>query len=144
MKRSQAVVLISGLLLASTSCVVSAQAASDDASKSPTRKEVKAETKEFLKMHQWDAVNEAWVVKPDMVPTTGLRSRADVKKERDAYLRTHRWDDTKEAWVELSQGPRDLNALPREQVKKETVMFLKTHSYNEDQNAWVELPVGKK
>jgi hypothetical protein len=125
-----------GLILASTAGVADAQTSGAAPSASPTRKEVKMETAEFLKTHQWDAVNEAWVVKPDYVPPAGVRSRADVKADRDAWLKMHAWDDTKTAWVELSQ-PRDMSKLSRDQVKKETKMFLKTHSYDENSNAWV-------
>ncbi len=135
MKRFQAMLLPIGLVLAATVGVAGAQTPSGDSTKS--RAEVKMETKEFLKTHQWDATNEAWMVKPDVAPPSGVRSRADVKADRDAYLKKHRWDETKQAWVELPQD-RDMSKLSRDQVKMETKMFLKTHSYDEESGAWKE------
>jgi len=135
MKRYQAMLLPLGLVLAATVGVAGAQNASGDSTKS--RAEVKMETKEFLKTHQWDATNEAWMVKPDVAPPSGVRSRAEVKAERDAWLKNHQWDEKNGAWMQLDK-PRDMSHLSREQVKMETKMFLKTHTYDEESGAWKE------
>jgi hypothetical protein len=136
MTRFQKFILPLGLVLATSAGVAGAQSSGDASSAPLTRKEVKMDAAEFLKTHQWDAVNEAWMVKPDYMPPAGVRSRADVKADRDAWLKMHAWDGTKLAWVELQQ-PRDMSTLSRDQVKAETKMFLKTHSYDETSNAWV-------
>ena len=132
MKRFQAMPLLLSLVLASTVGVAGAQATD---SSPTTRKEVKMETAEFLKTHQWDATKEAWYMKPEFEAPTGVKPRSEVKAERDAFLRDHRWDDTKQAWEQLPQ-PRDMSTLTRAQVKAETAMFLKTHSYDEGSGAW--------
>jgi hypothetical protein len=136
MKRLQAMLLPLGFVLASTVSVVSAQMPADSGGK--TRAQVKMETADFLKTHQWDAEREAWYMKPDVDPPAGVRSRADVKAERDAWLKVHRWDGNKAAWVSLDQ-PRDMSTLSREQVKAETKMYLKTHHYDETSSAWTDV-----
>lgn len=135
MKRFQAMLLPLGLVLATTVGVAGAQTPPAEGTKS--RAEVKMETKEFLKTHQWDATNEAWMVRPDVAPPSGVRSRAEVKADRDKWLSMHRWDENKGAWVDLDK-PREMSTLSRAQVKMETKMFLKTHSYDEESGAWKE------
>jgi hypothetical protein len=100
-----------------------------------TRLQVKMERDEFLKSHRWDHVNGEWVLKGDVMPPTGVKSREQIKTERDTFLRAHRWDREK-GWVPLKQE-RNLSTLTRAEVKAETAQFLRTHRWDEGRDTFV-------
>ena len=114
-----------------------AQTAADTSTAPLTRAEVKMETAEFLKTHQFDEARAVWELKPGFEPPAGVKPRAEVKAERDAFLRTHRYQEPT-GWVELKPGPRNLGTMTRAQLAAETKQFLATHTFDELKGVYVE------
>jgi hypothetical protein len=101
-----------------------------------TREQVKLERDEFLRSHEWDADNDAWVLKPEFEAPEGVKSREEVKRERDRFMSTHRWDPDQDEWVSLGGESRDLDRRTREEVRAETRAFLRTHEWDADRSVW--------
>lgn len=135
MKRLQVLPLfLLCLFLTSTPDMVNAQGAGDQAS--VTRDQVKRERAEFFRTHEYDAVQENWVLKAGVEPPAGIKTRAQVKAEREEFLKTHRYDGTDNTWVSLKGEPK--SALSREQVRAEAAQFARTHTWDPTTESWVE------
>ncbi len=100
-----------------------------------TRAEVKKETLDFLKTHQWDEAAGRWM--PEDNPASGpTQTRAQVHEELHVFLRNHRWDDRRARWVPLNPQRR-LSTLSRDRARAETEALLRTHHWDDNQGAWV-------
>lgn len=133
-----------GLLLALTlgSHVVVAQAQSA-APASPTRAQVRMDTKEFLQTHRWDQALGNWVLKAGVEPPVGVISRAEVKLKRDEFLRLNRWNRQTGGWVPRTAPPKAMSELTRQQVRDDTQAFMRTHEWSEETGTWVANPPRK-
>lgn len=100
-----------------------------------TREEVRKETLDFLKTHQWDEVNGRWLPE-DNLPAGTSPTRAKVRDELHVFLRNNRWDDRRARWVPL-KPQRRLSTLSRAQVRAETEALLRTHHWDDMQGGWV-------
>ena len=127
--------LLIALVLGSTLGL--AQAQSMDASTSPSRSQVKMETKEFLRTHRWEELSDTWLLKSGVEPPTGVMSRATVRAQRDEFLRLNRWDEPSGAWIARKPAPPTISSLTREEVRVETIAFVRTHHWDEEVEGWV-------
>ena len=101
-----------------------------------TREQVRKETADFLKTHQWDETQGLWL--PEDNPPGGTSpTRAQVREALHVFLRNHRWDDRRARWLPLNPQRR-LSTLSREQVRAETAALLRTHHWDDIQGAWVD------
>ena len=130
---------LTALLLALVATAGTAQTRPADAAAeaSPTRAQVRMETKEFLRTHRWDEPLETWILKSGVEPPTGVASRATVKAQRDEYMRRNRWVESTDTWVPRTPVPPTISSLTREQVRAETIAFTRTHHWDEETEAWV-------
>jgi len=103
---------------------------------SKSREEVRKETADFLKTHQWDETNGRWMPE-DNLPAGASPTRAQVREELHVFLRNNRWDDRRGRWVPL-KSQRRLSTLTREQVRAETEVFLRTHHWDDMAGGWVD------
>lgn len=134
-----------GLCFTSATGVANAQGASEKASATMTREQVKMERDEFLKTHRYDTDYDTWVLKPGAEPPAGMKSRAEVKEARNEFLRNNHWDEATSTWVSLKGAPREMSTLSREQVRSETRQFNRTHRWDDASSSWVEeAPRAKK
>lgn len=101
-----------------------------------SRDEVRKETADFLKTHQWDETNGRWMPE-DNLPAGASPTRAQVRDELHVFLRNNRWDDRRGRWVPL-KPQRRLSTLTREQVRAETEVFLRTHHWDDMAGGWVD------
>jgi hypothetical protein len=99
------------------------------------RLQVKMERDEFLKTHRYDPVQGSWVLKSEVLPPRGVKTREEIKAERDAFLRAHKWDRER-GWIPL-QAERNLSTLTRAEVKAETAQFNRTHRWEEARDSFV-------
>ena len=144
MKRNHASPLFWALALAVVTTWGPAQAADPAAAVSPTRAQVRMETKDFLKTHRWDESNDTWVLKSGVEPPTGVMSRAVVKAQRDEFLRLNRWDEPTDTWKSRSPVPAQASTLTREQVRADTLAFTRSHHWSEETERWEKnLPLKK-
>jgi hypothetical protein len=104
---------------------------------------VKMDRSEFLKTHRWDARTEAYVLRDNVQPPSGVKTRSEIKAERDEFLANHRWEGSN-GWVRSRPEPRTPSTLPREQVRNDTAQFMKTHRWDEETDSWVERSPRKK
>lgn len=102
----------------------------------PSREQVRKETADFLKTHQWDEVNGRWMPEENL-PAGASPTRAQVREELHVFLRNNRWDDRRARWVPL-KPQRRLSTLSREQVRAETEAFLRTHHWDDMAGGWVD------
>ncbi|MEO7399341.1 MAG: hypothetical protein ABIV07_01030 [Polaromonas sp.] len=107
-----------------------------------TRAQVKMSAVDFLKTHRYDGERGVWMLKSDVEPPAGVKSRAEVKAARDEFLSANKFSETK-GWEPL-KSPRDLSTMTRAQVQSETGKFLATHTFDEEQGVYVERMPGKK
>ena len=121
---SMAIASASGWVQAQTTGATTAAAA-----------EMKMSRDQFLRMYQWDSVNDMWVMNDGMKMPEGIKSRAEVKAERDLYMSMHKYDTRNEKWVPMTT-PRNMSTMSREEVKAETSNFLRTHRYDEPTSKW--------
>jgi hypothetical protein len=110
---------------------------------SPTRSQVKMDTKEFLRTHRWNEIDDTWSMRSGMEPPAGVMSRADVKAQRDTFLSNNRWDNVNSQYVPIKPGPRVMSSLSRAQVKAETAQFMRTHEWDEETSMWKEMPMAR-
>jgi hypothetical protein len=129
--------LFLALVLAGTVNLGHAQTTDSATAGSPTRMQVRMETKEFLKTHRWDEPTEVWVLKSGVEPPTGVVSRATVKAKRDEYMRLNQWDAVSDTWSARKPVPATPSTLTREQVRADTIAFTRTHHWDEEVEAWV-------
>ena len=129
--------LFLALVLAGSVNLGHAQTTDSATAGSPTRMQIRMETKEFLKTHRWDEATEVWVLKSGVEPPTGVVSRATVKAMRDEYMRLNRWDEPSATWVPRKPVPATPSTLTREQVRADTLAFTRTHHWSEEAEDWV-------
>jgi hypothetical protein len=144
MNRKHTMSLLAALAIASTTGLVQAQSTDSSAAASPSRAQVRMETKEFLKTHRWDEPSDTWVLKTGVEPPTGVVSRAVVKAQRDEFLRNNRWDEPNDMWVPRKPVPPTISTLTRAQVRADTIAFTRTHHWDEESEQWVANPPLKK
>lgn len=132
------------LALGPTAGSALAQSADPSAAASPSRAQVRMETKEFLKTHRWDEPSDTWLLKSGVEPPTGVVPRAVVKAQRDEFLRLNRWDEPSNTWIVRKPAAPTISALTRAQVRMETKAFIRTHRWDEDTEAWVAMPPARK
>lgn len=125
------------LALATFGGGVLAQATEPAAAASPSRSQVRMETREFLRTHRWDEPLEIWVLKSGIEPPTGVVSRAAVRAKRDEFMRLNRWDEPTDTWVARSPAAPMASTLTREQVRVEMAAFAKTHTWDEETESWI-------
>lgn len=101
-----------------------------------TREQVKMDRETFLRLMHWDELTGQWVLKSNMEPPTGVKSRSEVLAMRDDWLRMHSFDEPTGTWVTMGAA-RDMSKLTREQVNMETVRFLMTYRFDEAKSEWV-------
>ena len=101
-----------------------------------TREQVKMDRDTFLKLMHWDELTGQWVMKSNMEPPKGVKSRSEVLAMRDDWLRMHSFDEPTGTWVTVGAA-RDMSKLTREQVNMETVRFLMTYRFDEAKSEWV-------
>lgn len=101
-----------------------------------TREQVRMERDVFLSMMRWDESTGMWVLKDNMDPPQGVRSRTEVMAMRDKFMASNVYDDKTGTWTP-AKSPRDMTKLTRDQVKMETQWFLSAYRYDESRNEWV-------
>jgi hypothetical protein len=143
MKPTRRSTLLLALLLVGAVNLGHAQSADPAAAVSPTRMQIRMETKEFLSTHRWDEPTEVWVLKSGVEPPVGVVSRATVKAKRDEYMRLYRWDEPTDTWIARKPVPATPSNLSRKQVRADTVAFARTHHWDEQLEAWVLNPSRK-
>jgi hypothetical protein len=110
----------------------------------PNRPQVKMDTKEFLRTHKWNELDDTWSLKVGVAPPAGVMSRAEVKAQRDAFLSNNRWDNINSQYVPIKPAPRVMSSLTRAQVKAETIQFMRTHEWDEENSVWKDIPPVRK
>ncbi|MDH4392680.1 MAG: hypothetical protein QE285_14815 [Aquabacterium sp.] len=137
MNCKHAIGFVLALVLSSTMGAAQAQSADAASTSSPSRAQVRMETKEFLRTHRWDEASELWLLKSGVEPPTGVLSRAEVRARRDEFLRLNRWDEAAETWILRKPAPPTISGLTREEVRAETIAFTRTHHWDEGAEGWV-------
>jgi hypothetical protein len=140
MKRLHVTPLLLSLMLAATAGMATAQSSTGSTGAAPMQ--MKMERSEFMRMFMWDEASEMWVMRANVQPPAGVRSRAEVKAERDTFLSMNHWDNGKSAWVPVTGAPRNMSTMTREQVKAETANYLRTHRYDEPTGKWTPRSTG--
>jgi hypothetical protein len=144
LKRLHALPLLLGMLLTSSATLVNAQSDAEKSAMPMTREQVKMERDEFLKTHRWDTDAENWVLRANVDPPKGMKSRAEMKADRDEFLRMHRYEQNSDSWVPMKETPRNLSTMSRAQIKEETRQFLRMHHWDFATDTWVENESRKK
>jgi hypothetical protein len=138
----------SGLLLALAMACSAGTALAQNASPAQaaplTRAQVRMDTAEFLKTHEWIDATDTWVLKSGYEPPTGVVSRATVKAQRDEFLRNNRWDDRNAVWSPRKPVPPTVSGLTRAQVRADTAAFTRTHHWDEEKSEWLANPPLKR
>ena len=101
-----------------------------------TREQVKMDRDTFLALMRWDEGTGQWVLKSNMQPPAGVKSRAEVLAMRDDWLSMHRYDEPSGTWISTGK-PRDMSKLTREEVNLETVRFLMMYRFDEARSEWI-------
>lgn len=104
------------------------------------RVQLKMDAKEFMRSHRWDEETDTWRMKTDMMPPSGVMSRAEVKAQRDLFLSKNKWNNVNSRYESIGPVPRNMSTLTRAEVKAETIQFMRTHDFNEETSTWVEVP----
>jgi hypothetical protein len=134
MNRKHPASLLLALAVASSTGIAYAQTANPSAS--PSREQVRMETKEFLKTHRWDEATDAWMLKKGFEPPAGVVSRDIVKAQRDEFLRKNHWDEQTSTWVPRNPEPKSTSGLARAQLRADTIAFKRTHHWHEEEGRW--------